>query len=581
MTNIHPENKGRPPTKVHSWGPGCCAELCKKGTASYAKAVMEAKRSEPARSYSDAVRGVPQPLNERINNVRHATRRIIQGLDLETTKEKQIVEMVEAQLGILLGDDEALMRCLQEEIEKFLLDDTAKASPAPRDNQKIHDALYPKKGKVKGKVKGKGVSLAAELIAVPDSEGKAWEDRQVDWAIRASLTGPQTASPRADDRQVTLADPRSADAFVTPRKIPIQDVEDDWNMEDVPEDDWNMEDVPSSRHGTPTRRNLNVAFGATAAVGLRSPTKLAPGYVRRRAARSPSGSPRRDVRLRTSTPWASPLRYGANLRDFSVCVEYQEDMEKARQEEARQVAAARRVSADPLPIAAGQGEVRWQVAEHKEYAATGPRIGEHLAALRTMNPSIRQGPQQNKHYGHTRVMPGRYEDTRVGMINNLGIQDHELATATFLQGGTAGTMAAAAAMPKEVVGAVSDSITKLKLTTLKDYEKKFNNAFIKPFYNVFYLNQLHEGRKHHLRDLVYQDVMMWLNFMLSEGSKSGASIKQMLLAARAMWKIKVASEGFDVQLNPFAHDAVVEMQSTLNTRVKMIDDAGPIRKALE
>ena len=61
--------------------------------------------------------------------VREATRRIIQGLDLETTKEKQIVEMVEAQLGILLGDDEALMRCLQEEIEKFLLDDTAKISP--------------------------------------------------------------------------------------------------------------------------------------------------------------------------------------------------------------------------------------------------------------------------------------------------------------------------------------------------------------------------------------------------------------------------------------------------------------------
>ena len=61
--------------------------------------------------------------------VREATRRIIQGLDLETTKEKQIVEMVEAQLGILLGDDEALMRCLQEEIEKFLLDDTAKTSP--------------------------------------------------------------------------------------------------------------------------------------------------------------------------------------------------------------------------------------------------------------------------------------------------------------------------------------------------------------------------------------------------------------------------------------------------------------------
>ena len=61
--------------------------------------------------------------------VREATRRIIQGVDLETVKEKQIVEMVEAQLGILLGDDEALMRCLQEEIEKFLLDDTAEASP--------------------------------------------------------------------------------------------------------------------------------------------------------------------------------------------------------------------------------------------------------------------------------------------------------------------------------------------------------------------------------------------------------------------------------------------------------------------
>ena len=61
--------------------------------------------------------------------VREATRRIIQGVDLETVKEKQIVEMVEAQLGILLGDDEALMRCLQEEIEKFLLDDTAKISP--------------------------------------------------------------------------------------------------------------------------------------------------------------------------------------------------------------------------------------------------------------------------------------------------------------------------------------------------------------------------------------------------------------------------------------------------------------------
>ena len=61
--------------------------------------------------------------------VREATRRIIQGVDLETVKEKQIVEMVEAQLGILLGDDEALMRCLQEEIEKFLLDDTAKTSP--------------------------------------------------------------------------------------------------------------------------------------------------------------------------------------------------------------------------------------------------------------------------------------------------------------------------------------------------------------------------------------------------------------------------------------------------------------------
>ena len=44
--------------------------------------------------------------------VREATRRAIQGVDLETVKEKQIVEMVEAQLGILLGDDEALMACI-------------------------------------------------------------------------------------------------------------------------------------------------------------------------------------------------------------------------------------------------------------------------------------------------------------------------------------------------------------------------------------------------------------------------------------------------------------------------------------
>ena len=63
--------------------------------------------------------------------VREATRRVIQGVDLETVKEKQIVEMVEAQLGILLGDDEALMRCLQEEIETFLLDDTAVAKAGP------------------------------------------------------------------------------------------------------------------------------------------------------------------------------------------------------------------------------------------------------------------------------------------------------------------------------------------------------------------------------------------------------------------------------------------------------------------
>ena len=39
--------------------------------------------------------------------------------------------MVEAQLGILLGDDEALMACLQEEIETFLLDDTAVAKAGP------------------------------------------------------------------------------------------------------------------------------------------------------------------------------------------------------------------------------------------------------------------------------------------------------------------------------------------------------------------------------------------------------------------------------------------------------------------
>lgn len=52
-------------------------------------------------------------------------------MDLETVKEKQIVEMVEAQLGILLGDDEALMACLQEEIETFLLDDTAVAKAGP------------------------------------------------------------------------------------------------------------------------------------------------------------------------------------------------------------------------------------------------------------------------------------------------------------------------------------------------------------------------------------------------------------------------------------------------------------------
>jgi hypothetical protein len=63
--------------------------------------------------------------------VREATRRVIQGVDLETVKEKQIVEMVEAQLGILLGDDEALMACLQEEIETFLLDDTAVAKAGP------------------------------------------------------------------------------------------------------------------------------------------------------------------------------------------------------------------------------------------------------------------------------------------------------------------------------------------------------------------------------------------------------------------------------------------------------------------
>ena len=134
--------------------------------------------------------------------VREATRKVLPSVDLETVKERQVVAMVEARLGLLLGEDNtpgSLRAAVTDEIDAFLLGDEAGTRTNANANA---DAVAPR-NKRRPKNKRPHASTKGFVVADDEEEGDASFDAEDedDWEDEDE-SGGERAKPRKTARSV-------------------------------------------------------------------------------------------------------------------------------------------------------------------------------------------------------------------------------------------------------------------------------------------------------------------------------------------------------------------------------------------